>query len=458
MPVDLLIVNGTIVTSTEMYAGGVAIDDGLIVAVGEERGLPGGLQVLDAGGNYILPGLIDPHVHFREPGLTYKEDYASGSLAALAGGVTTVLDMPNVVPPTSDAERVRERQRLIETKSYVDVMLVGVLLQDNVNQIHPMADAGVVGYKVFLGNTVGGIPAPNDGVLLDAISRVAETGRRVGFHAENDAIVQHRMRQLRSRGRTDLLAHLESRPAIAEAEAVQRIGLFARHTGAKTHVYHLSSRDGLQAVLAARNLGVDMTTETGPRYMFLDAHELQSLGSVLKINPPVRTHPHGEALYEGLRRGDVDFVASDHAPHTGEEKGCDNTGEEKGCDNIWDAMAGFAGVETIMPVMLSEAVVKRALPLTHFVRLCSENAARAWGVYPQKGSLEVGTDADITVVDLGATWAIEQGRLHSKSRVTPWDGYSGVGKPVTTIVRGRILMRDGVLTGGGPAGRLVQPG
>jgi dihydroorotase len=449
MAVDLVITGGTIVTSTEMYPGSVAIDHGVIVAIGQEGGLPEGRQVLNAGGNYILPGLIDPHVHFRDPGLTYKEDFTTGSVAALMGGVTTVLDMPNVIPPTSSAERVRQRQHLIETKSFVDVMLVGVIVQDNLAEIRPMAQAGVVGFKVFLGTTVGGIPAPDDGMLLDAMSIVAETGRRIGFHAENDAIVQHRTRQLQGQGRTGLMAHLESRPAIAEAEAIQRVALFAGQTGAKPHIFHLSSRDGLEVLAGSRADGLDITAETGPRYMFLDAGDLNALGPVLKMNPPVRTREHGEALYRGLLEGIVDFVASDHAPHTEEEK-------MKG--NIWEAVAGFVGVETMMQVMLSEAVNKRGMHLTQFVRVCAENAARAWGVYPRKGSLQVGADADITVVDLAAPWTIDESRLHSKNCVTPWDGHSGVGKPIMTIVRGRVLMRDGALTGGRPHGKLVQPG
>ncbi len=448
MPVDLVIVDGTVVTSTEMYPGGVAIDNGVIVAVGQEAGLPEGRQILSACGNYILPGLIDPHVHFRDPGLTHKEDYTTGSLAALMGGVTTVLDMPNVIPPTSTAEHVLERKRLIETKSYVDVMLVGVIVQDNLDHIRPMAEAGVVGFKVFLGTTVGDIPAPDDGVLLDAMALVAEIGRRVGFHAENDAIVRHRMRQLQAEGRAGLLAHLGSRPPLAEAEAIQRIALFARQSGAKAHIFHLSSRDGLQALAGSRRGGLDITAETGPRYMFLDAAELEHLGPVLKLNPPVRTREHGVALYRGLLEGVIDFIASDHAPHTE---------EEKVKDSIWEAMAGFVGVETMMQVMLSEAVNRRGMPLTQFVRICSENAARAWGVYPQKGSLQIGADGDITIVDLDAEWTIDRSRLHSKSRVTPWDGYSGVGKPVATIVRGRVLMRDGVFTGGEMQGRLVKP-
>ena len=448
MSVDLVVTDGIVVDSGAMFAGGVAVDDGVVVAVGEEGGLPEGRQALRVGGNYILPGLIDPHVHFRDPGLTYKEDYTTGSRAALMGGVTTVLDMPNVLPPTSTAERVRERRHLIEAKSYVDVMLVGVIVQDNLDEIEPMARAGVVGFKVFLGSTVGGLPAPDDGALLDAMSAVAETGRRVGFHAENDAIIQHQTRRLQAQGRTDLLAHLEARPALAEAEAIHRIALFAGQTGAKAHIFHLSSRDGLQVVAGRRAGGLDMTAETGPRYLFLDASELSALGPVLKMNPPIRTREHGQALYRGLIEGAIDFIASDHAPHTE---------DEKMKDSIWEAMAGFVGVETMMQVMLSEAVNKRGMSLTQFARVSSENAARVWGVYPRKGSLQVGADADITIVDLGVRWRIDRGRLHSKTCVTPWHGFTGVGKPVTTIVRGQVLMQDGVFMGGRPQGKLVEP-
>ncbi|RME49072.1 MAG: hypothetical protein D6791_01640 [Chloroflexi bacterium] len=229
---------------------------------------------------------------------------------------------------------------------------------------------------------------------------------------------------------------------------MQRIALFARQSGAKAHIFHLSSRDGLQALAGSRRGGLDITAETGPRYVFLDAAELEHLGPVLKLNPPVRTREHGMALYRGLLQGVIDFIASDHAPHTE---------EEKMKDSIWEAMAGFVGVETMMQVMLSEAVNKRGMPLTQFVRICSENPARAWGVFPKKGSLQIGADADVTIVDLGAEWTIDRSRLHSKSRVTPWDGYSGVGKPVATIVRGQVLMRDGEFTGGEMQGRLVKP-
>ena len=188
---------------------------------------------------------MDPHVHFREPGLTAKEDFATGSMAAVYGGITSVLDMPNVLPITGDPDQILYREKLIHEKAHCDIMLVGVVVQDNPHQIIPMAKAGAIGFKIFLGSTIGNIPAPDDGVLVDALGYVAETGLRIGFHAENDQILKHRTRQLIAAGRTDPGAFTESRPAICEAESIQRMGLFAKYTGTKIHIYHLSSRDGL---------------------------------------------------------------------------------------------------------------------------------------------------------------------------------------------------------------------
>ncbi|MFQ5856504.1 MAG: allantoinase AllB [Anaerolineae bacterium] len=448
MTVDLVVRNGTVVTATDTFEGGVAIADGIIVAVGRDSELPDAREVFDAGGNIITPGLIDPHVHFREPGLTYKEDFTTGSTAAAMGGVTCVLDMPNTMPTTSTGEVVRMREELIEQKSYIDIVLVGVIVQDNLDQIEPMADAGVVGYKVFLGTTIGNIPAPDDGVLVEAMGLVADTGLRIGFHAENDQILQHRIRQLQAAGRTDPLAHVESRPAICEAESIQRVALFSKYTGAKTHIFHLSSKDGMEMIADYKARGWDMTTETGPHYMFLSEDDMKELGPVLRMNPPVRSAEHGQALWEGILNGRVDFIATDHSPHTE---------EEKMNDNIWEAISGFLGVETVMAAMLSEGVHKRGMSLNHFVKICSENAARAWDIYPQKGALQVGSDGDITVIDLNKEITVDRHKLHSKNHVTPWHGWKLKGVPVATIVRGQVVMKDGELVAKQPGGKLIRP-
>ncbi|MCH2540376.1 MAG: dihydroorotase family protein [Anaerolineales bacterium] len=447
MAVDLVVRNGVVVTPTNTFSGGVAVDDGLIVAVGTDGVLPDGEKVLDVEGKYILPGLMDPHVHFRDPGMTYKEDFGSGSMAAVYGGITSVLDMPNVKPITDRPERILEREKLIHERSYVDIMLVGVVVQDNPDQIIPMAKAGAIGFKIFLGSTIGNIPAPDDGVIVDSLSHVAEAGLRIGFHAENDQILKHRTKQLMDAGRTDPRAFVESRPAICEAESIQRMALFAKYTGTKIHIYHLSSKDGLDMIIEHRGKGVDITTETGAHYMFLSEEDMDEMGTVLRMNPPVRSKEHGDALWEGVMDGSVNFIADDHSPHAEEEK----------MKGIWEAISGFVGVETLIQVMYSEAVIKRGMTINHFVRICSENGARAWDCYPQKGSLQIGTDADLTIFDPDKKWKIDRHELHSKGKVTPWHLWEGQGLPVGTVVRGNVLMWNREFVAEKPVGRLIRP-
>jgi dihydroorotase/allantoinase len=441
--------NGTIVTSSGRMEGGVAISDGKIVAIAADDALPEGEQTIDASGRYVLPGVINPHVHFREPGLEYKEDYTTGSTAAVMGGVTTVCDMPNTKPPTSTPDVVELKKRLVEEKAYCDFANFAVVVQENVDQIPALAEAGVCGYKVFLGETIGAIPAPDDGMLLDAFEAITKTGLRIGFHAENDQILQHRIRQLKAAGRTDALAHLESRPAICEAESIQRMALFASYTGTRIHIYHLSSRDGLEMIKEWRRKGVDITTETGEHYTFMDAPvDMPRLGSRLRMNPPIRSKEHGEALFQGLLDGSIEAIGTDHSPHTR---------EEKLNDDIWVAISGFTSVETSLAVFLSMAVNTGRMTLEQLVRVSSEGPAKCWDLYPQKGTIQLGSDGDLTIVDLDERWTIDEDKLHSKNNVTPFNGVEVQGRAVGTIVRGNVVMQDGELLADAPLGKWVYP-
>jgi dihydroorotase len=446
--VDLIVKNGTVVTSDATFDADLAIDHGKIVAIAQ----PGELsleaaEVYDAAGKYVLPGVIDGHVHFREPGLEYKEDFGTGSRAAVMGGVTLVLDMPNTKPPTDTPEHVELKRRLAGEKSWCDFGILGLLVQENVDQIQPMAAAGVVGYKCFLGETVGNIPAPDDGMLLDGLREVAATGLRIGFHAENNDIMQHLIRKAKASGRTDALAHVDTRPALAEVESIQRMGLFARHTGTKIHIFHLSSKDGLDMIDEWRAKGVDITTETGAHYSFLTSDDMRTLGSMLRMNPPVREPGHGDALVAGLVDGRVNGVATDHSPHTK---------EEKLNDDIWKAISGFAGVEISVRLFLTYAVNAGRMTLQQFVRATSEGPAKVWSLYPRKGAIRPGSDGDLTIIDLDKEGVIRESEMHGKNNPTPFDGHKTRGQAVATIVRGQIVMRDGELIGS-PSGRVVTP-
>jgi len=451
---DLVIRNGWVVTPKLTFRGGVAISDEKFVAIGADEALPDGEEVIDAEGKHILPGAIDAHVHFREPGLTYKEDFGTGSAAAVCGGVTTVVDMPNVIPPTADAEKVREKQRLAEEKSLVDFGLLGVILQTNDDQILPMADAGVVGFKIFFGETVGRLPCPDDGMCLEAFSLIAQSKLPVGVHAESREIMNHYTNRLKAAGNNDPVYWEASRPALCEAESVSHALFFAETFGAKLHILHLSSKQGAWLVRDARARGVRVTAETGPHYLLRDAKEMADFGPLLKMNPPVRSSDHAEVLWDGLRNGYVDSIATDHSPHTMEEKGADATGKMLK-PAIWDCISGFCGVETAVPLMLTE-VNRGRMTLGQYVKVASENPARIWQIFPKKGVIRLGSDADLVIVDMEREAVLDRARLHSRNKPTPWHGWKVQGLPVLTIVRGRVQMRDGEPVGQ-PIGRMLRP-
>ncbi len=454
MKADLVIKNGWVVTPEQTFPGGVAVREEKFVAIGADDCLPEGKEVIDARGKHILPGLIDGHVHFREPGLTYKEDFGTGSTAAVCGGVTTVIDMPNVVPPTASADKVEEKQRLAEEKSLADFGMLGVVVQTNTDQILPMAEAGVVGYKIFFGETIGNLPCPDDGMCMEAFSCIAQSKLPVGVHAENRQIMNHCTNKLKAEGKNDPIYWESSRPDICEAESVSHALFFAETFGAKLHVLHMSSKQAALMVKDAKARGLRVTAETGPHYLLREYTDMAEVGPLLKMNPPVRTKDHAEVLWDGLLQGYVDMLATDHSPHSMEEKGTDITGKLLK-PAIWDCLSGFCGVETGVPLILTE-VNKGRLTLNQYVKVASENPAKVWQLYPQKGAIRLGSDGDVTIVDMAKEGVIDASKLHSKNKPTPWHGWKVKGMPVCTIVRGHIQMQDGKPVGK-PIGRMLRP-
>jgi len=454
MKADLVIKNGWVVTPDEMFEGGLAISNEKITAIGTDDSLPDAKEVIDAKGKHILPGLIDAHVHFREPGMTYKEDFGSGSTAAVCGGITTVVDMPNVIPPTADPETVAEKQRLAESKSLTDFGLLGVVVQTNVDQILPMAAAGVIGYKIFFGETIGNLPFPDDGMCQEAFANIAKSGLPLGIHAENRQIMHYWTNKLKAEGKTEPIYWESSRPDLCEVESVSHALFFAELFKTKLHVFHMSSKQAAHIVRDAKARGLRVTAETGPHYLLREPKDMAQWGSLLKMNPPVRSRDHGETLWDGLLNGYVDMIATDHSPHTMEEKGADMTGKLTK-PAIWDCISGFCGVETGVPLILNE-VNKGRLTLQQYVKVASENPAKVWQFYPKKGAIRLGSDGDVTIVDMDKEATLDANKLHSKNKPTPWHGWKVKGMPVATIVRGHVQMRDGEPVGK-PIGRMLKP-
>jgi dihydroorotase len=404
MEYDLIIKNGLVVTPEATVKAAILVKDGKIAGIISNDQLPPAKEVYDAAGKHVLPGIIDGHVHFRDPGVTYKEDFGTGSLAAAHGGVCTVIDMPNVLPPTSTVEGFLAKLGEASKKSYVDFGIIGVVFEENIPELVPMCDAGLIGYKIFMGETVGKLPSPSDGGILDAMRVIAGTGLRVGVHAEDNSIIKYQTEKIKATGRTDSKAFLDCRPNIAEKECISRAIMFAQETGAKLHIYHMSSKEGVDLVAEAKGRGQDVTAETGPHYLLLDYSFMDMVGSILKINPPIRAKEDQIRLWEGLLDGTVELIATDHSPHTR---------EEKIKPNFWDAIPGFCGVETAVPIMLTQ-VNNGKLTLNHYVKVASEGPAKAWNMYPKKGCLGIGSDADITVVDMEKTGVINVDELHEQ--------------------------------------------
>ena len=428
---DLIISGATVVSDTAAFKASVAISNGSVLAIGDAGAMPAAREVLDATGLHLLPGAIDVHVHFREPGYTHKEDWQTGTAAAAMGGVTTVFDMPNVDPPTGTPEALALKQEAAK-KAHVDYGIYGLLAEDNVDQLESLIEGGVAAFKCFMGNTFGNLPSPSTGAMLEAFEIIAQHGMRIALHAETASIMAWREKRLQAAGRTDPLAHLAARPAVVAVEAVSRAAVLAEWTGARIHILHISSADELRPLRDAKARGVDVTGETCPHYLLFDERAYAELQSLIRVNPPVREKRHQLGLWEALHDGTIDMISTDHAPHTP---------AEKLRNDIWAVDCGFPGVETQMPLILTQVRSGR-LSIVDYVRLTSTKPAKAFGLYPAKGALLPGSDADITLVDLDRTHTIRAAELNSRSKITPFEGYSVTGLPIHTLVRGRFVMRD----------------
>jgi dihydroorotase (multifunctional complex type) len=424
----------TVLANTKAYLAGeivdcnIAIDSGKIFKIGKEANMPQYDKKMDLEGFLTLPGLIDVHVHLRDEGKIRKEDFLSGTSAAAAGGITTVLDMPNNDPVTMSSQALRNRMETAESKVLVNVGFYSEY-PSTFDEIENIVNAGAVAFKLFMTKQIGGLDIEKDAALEKAFRIVGKLKRLTATHAEDSELLNHAKNELHRAGHDDIDAYLKAHSEKVEVTAIGRLLRIAEQTNMHIHFCHVTTKLGLDIIANSKRNGIPATCETTPHNLLLTAKELKRIGTLALTMPPVRDKQNIEALWDGIHNGSIDMIASDHAPHML---------KEKESEDVWDAKVGFPGLETTIPLLLTE-VRKGRLSIRDIVKLMAEKPAEVFGL-KNKGSIKTGNCADLTVIDLRRKGKIDSSEFHSMAKFSPFDGWSFEGIPVKTIVNGQLVM------------------
>ncbi len=452
---SLRLTGGLVFTPSGREEVDVLVRDGRIVDVGRNLDAD---QEVDARGLWVLPGAVDAHVHSRDPGFPEKEDWTTLTAAAAAGGVTTVVDMPNTVPAVDTGEAFREKVAIAESRAIVDFALWALLRAGTTAEmLWELKDAGAVGYKAYLGYAyrrssravtyVAELddpdlePPPDYGTIARLAPEIVRLRLPLAAHGEDASVLRSMARDVDSY--RDLLA---SRPAAAEAVAVAALGALGFEFGLRLHIVHLSSQAGLEAASAARLQGTDLSIETCPQYLWLAEADYDRLGNALRMNPPVRTEADRAALRRALVEGDIDTIGTDHAPHTDHEK----FGEPLGACH-----PGSPGVQTLL---VSTLHLGRELGVERAIDLVSANPAYRLGLYPRKGAITPGADADLVLVDPEGHTEVRAEAMRSKQKRGVFEGRHFDFAVREVYSRGELVARDGAVVGEPGRGRFLRPG
>jgi len=459
--VDTVLHGGSVVLGACVRQQDVAIAGEKIAAIGSAETMPDAERVIDVTGTFVLPGLIDAHSHFS------YDDFARGTLLSAHGGITTTIPFLGGSDSISD---IIERGRAEASAGAVIDYAFHVILwpnpdSDYLRLIAGVRDGvarGVRSYKMFMGYRRFGRNLATDDFLYSAFKEMRSHGALPMVHAENADLIFALERELIADGKVTPEHYPASRPTICETEAISRACDLALAAGSPLYVVHLTTPEGLTVIQERRARGQPVYTETCPQYLLLTEAEMQRIGPRAKIGPPMRTAEQVDGMWRGVREGWIPIIASDHSPH-------DPALKEPGWRNIFynDEGApipfGAPSAETIVPLLYGRGVVEGGLPVWWLARVMAENPARMFGLYPRKGVIVVGSDADVTVIDPNATTTFRAERMHSRTGYTPYEGWTVPGAPILTMVRGQVVLENGVLKqdrGFGsyvPAGPLLPP-
>lgn len=429
----MVIANGTVVTSDGPVRADIVIRNGRISTLTMDASDLPDAERIDAEGLIVVPGGVDVHTHFRVPDPRDVEGFEWGSRGALAGGITTAVEMPQANPTAVTGEVVKQKKQIIEEHSRIDIALWGGVVGQPWSDVQDMIDEGVVALKAFMPESSPSFPHIDDATLLSTFEHMVDLGLTMpfGLHAESDALLRAGLKRMQESGRTDPMAHAESRLALVETEAVHRALFFAEHTGGHLYVCHCASPEALALIANAKARGVWVDVETCPQYLLLDTTDLEAQGPWARCAPAIRDRDEVEQIWEFVADGTVDVISSDHCAYTREEK-------EAGLENIWNAPLGCSGVQTMYPGILDDMVNHRGLDLEHFVALTATNPAQIFSLYPRKGTIQIGSDADLVLYDLNRPWTVRGEEMLHKNKWTPFEGKSIGASVIKTIARGVV--------------------
>lgn len=455
---DIAIKGGTVVTENGVFPADLGLEGDKIALVAAPGGLPPAREELAADEMLVLPGAIDIHFHVRAPSHPERGTWGSESQAAAAGGVTTLLEMPISAPCCARADVLERRKAQGLAESFVNFGLYGAPGLLDRDEIHAMAEAGACGFKLFTHaappgreNEFEGLCLPDEQDILTALELVKETGLLMSVHAENERLIQLFDSRARAAGRKDPVAFLESRPPIVEALSLAELTVLCEAVGTHVHVAHVSGAWPLRILQAAQARGLPMTGETCPHYLVFTVADVERHGPFALIKPPLRTEADQQALWDGLRAGSLIAITTDHSPFTLREK-------ERGLDDIWQSQIGAPGVEAFVPVVMTRALDGK-LAIEEAVRFVSSQPARLFNLYPQKGTIQPGSDADLLLYDPRGEGIIDSARWFTQAKAIDrlYSGRRCRGRIHATLVNGQAVFKEGRIVTTQPAGRFVRP-
>ena len=432
MKADLVVKNSKLVSPREIIEAGVAIKDGVIVSVARDIHLPEADRVIDAKGNYILPGLLDGHAHTHLP----PETPETGMKAAAKGGLTTMLEMPGTQRGCFNLKQYKEKRATMEKVAYVDFSIhAGCASGYPEGTLTEMWNEGATGVKFFISSAGPKWPQTFDGEVIQRFKELAQYNGLALIHAENDNIIKDNQRWLQSEGRVDYASHLEGRPRIAEVEAGRRMIDYLKTYGCRGLIVHTSVPETVMYAAKAKTEGVAAYTETCTQYLYLTEDDVKEKGPWCKFAPPPRTKADRTEIRRLLQEGWIDTLATDHAPYPKESK-------MKGYEDMWAAPNGVPGLETYLPLLLN-GVNEGWLSLQRIAAAAAETPAKIYGIYPKKGAIQPGSDGDLVIVDLEKKFTLSNDDQITACGWTPYDGMKIQGMPVMSIIRGNVVMDEG---------------